>query len=79
MLKAIHAQEDRTAANEKAPQMVAKLETMKLPKAAGIVHEGIGDARTSSPGEVALQWSNEHAFLFEAPRAIALGVRRIVH
>jgi transposase-like protein len=41
MLKAIHAQEDKTAAREKALAVVAKLREMKLGKAAGIVSEGV--------------------------------------
>jgi len=41
MLKAIHAQEDRQAAREKAAAVVAKLRTMKLPKASRAVAEGI--------------------------------------
>lgn len=41
MLKAIHAQEDIEAAKEKAADVVAKLKTMKLPKAAQMVEEGI--------------------------------------
>ena len=40
MLKAIHAQEDRQAASEKAQAVVEKLKGMKLAKAAGIVSEG---------------------------------------
>jgi transposase-like protein len=40
MLKAIHAQEDREAAREKAAAVAAKLEAMRLAKAAGIVREG---------------------------------------
>jgi transposase-like protein len=40
MLKAIHAQEDRSAAEDKAPAVVAKLREMKLPKAAQMVEEG---------------------------------------
>ena len=40
MLKAIHAQEDRQAALEKAEAVVAKLERMRLSKAAKIVREG---------------------------------------
>jgi putative transposase len=43
MLKAIHAQEDRQAARRKAEDVVAKLETMKLGKAAEIVREGVGE------------------------------------
>jgi transposase-like protein len=41
MLKAIHAQEDRGAARQKAADVVKKLEKMRLVKAAGIVREGI--------------------------------------
>jgi transposase-like protein len=41
MLKAIHAQEDRQAARRKAEDVVAKLEVMKLGKAAQIVREGV--------------------------------------
>ena len=41
MLKAIHAQEDKPAALEKAVQVVAKLEGMKLSKAAAVVREGV--------------------------------------
>ena len=43
MLKAIHAQEDRAAAEQKAQDVVAKLNTMKLPKAAACVEEGAGE------------------------------------
>jgi len=46
MLKAIHAQEDRQAAQEKAAAVAAKLETMKLPAAAELVREGIGETLT---------------------------------
>jgi putative transposase len=41
MLKAIHAQEDRLAAKEKANQVMEKLRAMKLAKAAEIVENGI--------------------------------------
>ena len=41
MLKAIHAQEDRTAARQKAGDVAKKLEKMRLRKAAGIVRDGI--------------------------------------
>jgi transposase-like protein len=41
MLKAIHAQEDLEAARSKAADVVAKLEDMRLPKAAGIVRDGV--------------------------------------
>jgi putative transposase len=40
MLKAIHAQEDRQAALSKAADVAAKLEAMKLSKAAGVVRTG---------------------------------------
>lgn len=40
MLKAIHAQEDKTAALEKVTVVAAKLEAMKLREAAKIVREG---------------------------------------
>jgi putative transposase len=41
MLKAIHAQEDRQAARDKATLVVEKLITMKLAQAASIVREGV--------------------------------------
>jgi putative transposase len=43
MLKAIHAQEDRAAAERKAAEVVEKLMTMKLTKAAAIVREGAAE------------------------------------
>jgi len=43
MLKAIHAQEDREAAQKKAVDVIVKLEAMKLAKAARIVEEGVGE------------------------------------
>jgi putative transposase len=43
MLKAIHAQEDAKAAKEKALQVVEKLRTMRLAKAAEIVQNGIDE------------------------------------
>jgi putative transposase len=43
MLKAIHAQEDAKAAKEKALQVVEKLRTMRLAKAAEIVEAGIDE------------------------------------
>jgi transposase-like protein len=43
MLKAIHAQEDAKAAKEKALQVVEKLRTMRLAKAAEIVENGIDE------------------------------------
>lgn len=43
MLKAIHAQEDRASAEEKGRAVVAKLEGMRLSKAAAIVREGVGE------------------------------------
>jgi putative transposase len=43
MLKAIHAQEDREAAEKKATDVVTKLHDMKLAKAAKIVEEGVAE------------------------------------
>ncbi|NLX97960.1 MAG: IS256 family transposase [Rhodopirellula sp.] len=43
MLKAIHAQEDRQAALRKAVDVAAKLEAMKLGKAARIVRDGVAE------------------------------------
>lgn len=43
MLKAIHAQEDREAAEEKVLAVAKKLKVMKLAKAAGIVEEGAAE------------------------------------
>ncbi len=43
MLKAIHAQEDREAALEKAEAVAEKLESMKLSKAAGMVRQDIAE------------------------------------
>jgi hypothetical protein len=43
MLKAIHAQEDREAAEKKAVDVVTKLHEMKLVKAAKIVAEGVAE------------------------------------
>jgi transposase-like protein len=43
MLKAIHAQEDREAAEKKAADVVAKLHDMKLARAARIVEEGVAE------------------------------------
>lgn len=46
MLKAIHAQEDREAALEKAAAVIEKLKAMKLPTAAKTVEEGIRETLT---------------------------------
>ena len=46
MLKAIHAQEDREAALEKAALVVEKLKSMKLPTAAKTLEEGIRETLT---------------------------------
>src|SRR5262249_9711732 len=46
MLKAIHAQEDKTAAKEKAQQVADKLDGMRLGQAAKLVREGIADTLT---------------------------------
>ncbi len=43
MLKAIHAQEDREAAEKKAVDVVEKLRAMKLQKAAKVVEEGVSE------------------------------------
>lgn len=43
MLKAIHAQEDRESAEQKAALVVEKLETMRLSRAAAIVREGVSE------------------------------------
>lgn len=43
MLKAIHAQEDRQAARQKGEQVVAKLRSLRLNKAADIVENGLDD------------------------------------
>ena len=43
MLKAIHAQEDRKAAEEKAELVIKKLEAMRLKNAAGIVRTGASE------------------------------------
>src|SRR6476660_2031213 len=43
MLKAIHAQEDAKAAKEKARQVVEKLRTRRLARAAEIVEAGIDE------------------------------------
>jgi transposase-like protein len=46
MLKAIHAQEDRAAAQAKADQIVEKLQSLKLGQAADTVRDGIGETLT---------------------------------
>ena len=46
MLKAIHAQESRKTAQEKTESVVEELRKMKLPNAAGILEEGIGETLT---------------------------------
>jgi transposase-like protein len=43
MLKAIHAQEDRPAAEAKAAQVAQKLEDLRLGKAAGLVRAGMAE------------------------------------
>lgn len=43
MLKAIHAQEDRVAAEKKAVDVVAKLRDLKLAKAAKVVETGVSE------------------------------------
>jgi len=46
MLKAIHAQESAEAAKEKAEAVAAQLHAMKLPAAARILLDGIGESVT---------------------------------
>jgi putative transposase len=46
MLKAIHAQEDKESATQKARAVVEKLEGLRLPKAATLVRDGIGETLT---------------------------------
>lgn len=46
MLKAIHAQEDKEAAREKAKQVIEKLQSMKLGKAARTVETGFEETLT---------------------------------
>lgn len=46
MLKAIHAQEDRKSALEKAQNVINKLKDMKLPEAAKKVEQGISETLT---------------------------------
>jgi putative transposase len=46
LLKAIHGQEDKKAALEKALQVVEKLEAMRLAKAAALLREGIRETLT---------------------------------
>jgi transposase-like protein len=41
MLKAIHAQEDAAATRQKAAEVIAKLESMRLSKAADVVRDGV--------------------------------------
>lgn len=43
MLKAIHAQEDRAAAQAKAEAVAEKLEALKLNKAAELLRKSVGD------------------------------------
>ncbi len=47
MLKAIHAQEDREAALAKAQAVAAKLDGMRLSKAAGLVRAGVAETLSS--------------------------------
>jgi transposase-like protein len=53
MLRAIHAQEDRAAALQKAADVTKKLENLRLKKAAGMVRDGIEETLSymSFPGE----------------------------
>ena len=54
MLKAIHAQEDLQAARSKATDVVAKLEGMRLAKAARVVRDGVEETLTY------MQFPSEH-------------------
>jgi len=54
MLKAIHAQEDLEAARDKASDVIAKLEGMRLSAAAGIVRDGVEETLTY------MQFPTEH-------------------
>ena len=54
MLKAIHAQEDLEAARSKAADVVVKLKGMRLPKADGIVQDGVEETLTY------MQFPTEH-------------------
>ena len=46
MLKAIHAQENRQTAQEKADAVIAELRRQRLPKAAQLIEESIGETLT---------------------------------
>lgn len=46
MLKAIHAQEDRSAAAAKAEAVAAKLEGLRLPQAAAVLRAGVAETLT---------------------------------
>jgi transposase-like protein len=46
MLKAIHAQEDTTAAREKAATVIEKLRAMKLPQVAQLISNGVEETLT---------------------------------
>ena len=54
MLKAIHGQEDKTAAMEKARQVVVKLRAMKLRKAAELIESSVDETLTY------MQFPREH-------------------
>ena len=69
MLKAIHAQEDRASAEQKAALVVEKLKGMRLAKAAGIVREGVSEtlsymafpASTGGASRPTTRWSGSIA------------------
>jgi len=67
MLKAIHAQEDREAALEKATVVIEKLKAMKLPTAARTVEEGIRETLTYTSGF--LKISNQAYLRWFSPSA----------
>ena len=54
MLKAVHAQESKKAAREKAKAVVEELRSMKLKEAAKKVEDGIEDALSQSPASTGL-------------------------
>lgn len=49
MLKAIHAQESRDAAQEKADTVISELRRQRMTRAAELVEESIGETRTYYP------------------------------
>ena len=64
MMKAVHAQEDAQAAREKTAQVVEKLKTMKLARAAEIVAAGVEETLSyyAMPSECAIGSSHRKGF-----------------